>query len=94
MIRIGKAMILIADNLILVQIHEPRQIKRMKSISYQTENQLSAFLKLGGCNQEQLSLQFCIRMMSQIDLLRSSVEEKHYALFCCRSKIEIKHLFS
>ena len=73
-------MILIADNLIILQINEP-QIKRMKSISFQKENQSSAFLKLGGCNHEQLSLQFCIRMTSQIDLLCSSKEENDQLYF-------------
>ena len=33
----------------------------------------SAFLKSWGCNREQQS---CLRMTSQIDLLRSSIEEK------------------
>ena len=48
-------------------------IKRIKPIPFQKENQSSAFLKSRGCNWEQLSLQFCSSMTSQIDLLRSSL---------------------
>ena len=33
-------------------------------------------------------------MASQIDLIRSSVEERILALFRCRGRIEIKYLFS
>ena len=53
----------------------------MKPIPFQKENQLSAFLKSRGCNREQLSLQFCLRMMSQIDLLRSSIGENYQRYF-------------
>ena len=69
-------------------------IKRIKQISFHKENQSSAFLKSRGCNGEQLSLQFCLSMTSQIDLLRSSIEENDQLYFCCRGRIEIKYLFS
>ena len=43
-------------------------------------------------NREQLSLQFCIRMASQIDKLRS-IAEKKSALLCCRGRKGIEYLF-
>ena len=56
-------------------------IKRIKHIPFHKENQSSAFLKSRECNGEQLSLQFCLSMMSQIDLLRSSTEENEQLYF-------------
>ena len=56
-------------------------IKRMKPIPFQKEYKSSAFLKPRGCNREQLSLQFCFSMTSQIDLLRSSIEENDQLYF-------------
>ena len=50
-------------------------VKRIKPIPFKKEYKSSAFLKSRGCNREQLSLQFCLSMTSQIDLLRSSMEE-------------------
>ena len=49
-------------------------IKRIKPIPFQKENLSFVFLISRGCNREQLFLQFCLNMMSQIDLLRSSIE--------------------
>ena len=40
------------------------------------KTQSSAFLTLRGCNKKQLSLQFCVRMTPQLDLLRTSVEKR------------------
>ena len=48
---------------------------------FEIENQSSAFLKSRGCNREQLSLQFCLSMTSQIDLLGSSIEENDQLYF-------------
>ena len=51
-------------------------IKGIKPIAFEKENQLSTFLKKKrGCNREHLFLQFCLSMTSQIDLIRSSLEE-------------------
>ena len=63
--------------LIYIANNAPK-IKRIKPIPFQKENQSSAFLKSRGCNREQLSLQFCSSITSQIDVLRSSIEEKKY----------------
>ena len=51
------------------------QIKRIKPIPFQKENQSCAFLVSRDCNREQLYLQLCLNMTSQIDLLRSCIEE-------------------
>ena len=56
-------------------------IKTIKPISFLKEFKSSAFLKPQGCNREQLSLQFCLSMTSQIDLLRSSIEENDQLYF-------------
>ena len=74
-------MILVADNLTDIKQTLPPKIKRIKPIPLQKENQLSAFLKSRGCNREELSLQFCLRMTSQIDLFRSSYRGKQWAQF-------------
>ena len=52
-------------NILIVQTLAPL-IKRVKPTSFKRQ---SAFLKVRGCNREQLSPQFCIRMKSQIDLV-------------------------
>ena len=71
------------------------QIKRIKQINSLKENQLFAFLISQRCNREQLSLQFCIGMTSQINLIRSCIEnKKRLKLLCCRGRIEIKNFFS
>ena len=56
-------------------------IKRIKPIPFKKEYKSSAFLKSRGCNGEQLSLQVCLIMTSQIDLLRSSIEENDQLYF-------------
>ena len=53
-------------------------MKRIKPIPFKKDYKSSAFLKSRGWNREQLSLQFCISMTSQIDLLRSSIEENDH----------------
>ena len=57
------------------------KIKSLKPILFQKENQSFAFLKSRRCNREQLFLQFCSIIMSQIDLLRSSIEENNQLFF-------------
>ena len=56
-------------------------IKTIKPLSFKKEYKSSAFLKPRECNREQLSLQYCLRIMSQIDLLRSSIEENNQLYF-------------
>ena len=56
-------------------------IKRIKPIPFKKEYKSSAFLKSRGCNRDQLSLQFCLSMTSQIDLLRSSIKENDQLYF-------------
>ena len=53
-------------------------MKRIKPIPFKKDYKSSAFLKSREWNREQLSLQFCISMTSQIDLLRSSIEENDH----------------
>ena len=55
--------------------------KRIKHFLSKKKEQSSAFLKSQGCNREQLSLQFCLRMTSQIDLFRSSIQENDQLYF-------------
>ena len=62
-----------AVNIYIIQTLAPK-IKRIKPIPFQKENLSFVFLISRGCNREQLFLQFCLNMMSQIDLLRSSIE--------------------
>ena len=56
-------------------------IKRIKPIPFKKEYKSSAFLKSRRCNKEHFSLQFCLSMTSQIDQLRSSIEEKDQLYF-------------
>ena len=56
-------------------------IKTIKPISFKKEYKSSAFLKPQGCNREQLSQQFCLSMMSKINLLRYSIQENDQLYF-------------
>ena len=92
--RIGKPTALIADNFIIIMVQTlAPQLKRIKPIPFQKQNQSSCILKVTTV-QHEITFSAVLYKNNVTDRPTSFFYiGKHSALFCCPGRIEIKYLF-